>query len=234
MREPRHPVPSLLATLAAVPDPRQPRGVRHPLPALLGLACTAALCGYTTPTEIADFGRNHAADLHDALGFTHPTMPCDGTFHYLFDDFDVAAFERLVGQWVEQVNSAYAPPGQEALALDGKTLRGSKRQGVPAVHLLAALSQALQLPLQQQAMPLTTNEATAAIAFLRGLPLDERLVTMDAAFTHREVCQTILDGGGDYLCCVKENQPTLLEDIQRAFSPLSPPGAPATSGRADD
>lgn len=95
---------------------------------------------------------------------------------------------------------------------------------MPAVHLLAALSQTLsqtlQLPLRQQALSATINAATAAITFLRGLPLDERLVTTDAALTHHAVCQTILDGGSDYLCYVKENQPTLLEDIQRAFTPL--------------
>lgn len=77
MRHLCHPIPSLLATSSTVPDPCQRRGVRQPLPTLLRLACAAALCGSTTPTEIADFGRNHAADLPDTLGFTHPTMPCD-------------------------------------------------------------------------------------------------------------------------------------------------------------
>lgn len=58
-------------------------------------------------------------------------MPCDGTFHSRFDGFDVAAFEQIIAAWVEQVDSVYAPPGLAALAVDGKTLRSSKRPACP-------------------------------------------------------------------------------------------------------
>ena len=46
-------------------------------------------------------------------------------------------------------------------------------------------------------------------------------------FCQREVCERILDSGGDYFVVVKDNQPTLRRDVQlafakaEAFSPLS-------------
>lgn len=37
-------------------------------------------------------------------------------------------------------------------------------------------------------------------------------------FTHAAIAQTILDAGGEYLMAVKENQPTLLEDVTILFA----------------
>ncbi len=63
----------------------------------------------------------------------------------------------------------------------------------------------------------------AAEMLLGRLPLKGRVITGDALLTQREVCKTVLEGGGDYLLPVKDNQPALLKDIQEAFSPLPLP-----------
>src|SRR5258706_9825516 len=59
----------LLRALAAVPDPRDPRGIRYRLTSLLAVAVCAVLAGATTFAAIADW----AADLDSAtrgrLGF---------------------------------------------------------------------------------------------------------------------------------------------------------------------
>ena len=75
-------VPPLAAYLARVPDPRDPRGVRHPLPAILGLICCGLLCGIDQLGAVADWGRHHSAALIQALGFTRPQTPCASTLHY--------------------------------------------------------------------------------------------------------------------------------------------------------
>jgi len=56
------------------------------------------------------------------------------------------------------------------------------------------------------------------LEFLKTLVLKGRVVVADAMFTHRDVCQEILDSGGDYFLPVKENQPTLLRDITVEFA----------------
>ena len=103
--------------------------------------------------------------------------------------------------------------------MDGKTLRGSKRQGAQDAHLLAAFSHRLGVVLGQAGVPDKTNEIGAASAFLLTLVLEGRIVTADALLTQREVAQTILDGGGDYLLVGKETPPTLHADLVATFAP---------------
>ncbi len=62
-------------------------------------------------------------------------------------------------------------------------------------------------------------------ALLRELDLQGKVVTGDAQFTQRNLCEQIVAHGGDYLFTVKENQPTLLDDIVTLFA--DPPTLPS-------
>ena len=66
------------------------------------------------------------------------------------------------------------------------------------------------------------NEITAALQLLKMLSLKDVIITGDAMFTQKEICRTIIDGGGDYFFTVKDNQPALKADIALAFGPVSP------------
>ena len=68
------------------------------------------------------------------------------------------------------------------------------------------------------------NEITAALALLKGLPLDGAIITGDAIFCQRQICQQIRDGDGHYLFSVKGNQPELQAAIAESFGDLSPLG----------
>jgi hypothetical protein len=226
----------LIEVLAAVPDRRGRRGRRHPLPALLALACAATLCGARSYSAIAEWGRHAGTELTRALGFTHQTLPCAATFFLVFRRLDWQHLEAVLGTWADEVLRVLPPPegDLEAIALDGKTLRGSRRQGAPAVHLLAAVSHRLGLTLGQQAVDDRTNAIPVAPVLLRGLVLEGRVVTMDALLTQREIAQTVLDGGGDYVMVAKGNQPLLAQDIAELFASPPPavthPGAPPRAG----
>src|SRR3954453_12760703 len=74
-------LPPLAVYLAQVPDPRDPRGVRHPWTAVLLLVCCALLCGARRLSAIADWARDHSPALTAALGFTRPQPPCCATLH---------------------------------------------------------------------------------------------------------------------------------------------------------
>jgi predicted transposase YbfD/YdcC len=120
--------------------------------------------------------------------------------------------EGVLGTWPESVGE-----GEEALALDGKTLRGSHKQGAAGSHLLSVLHHRLGLTVLQQAVDDRTNEIPVALEVLAGLLLEGRVVTVDALLTQRAVASTILAGGGDYVMLVKGNQPELEEDIRLVF-----------------
>ena len=183
----------LIEVFAEIPDFRRCRGNRHPLPAILSLACCAMLCGYRSYSAIAEWGRNYGTRIAHALGFTHNT-PCAATLHTVLRHVDRDAVEAKLGAWAEGSSSAHliAPSaGEAAIALDGKTLRGSRKQGAPGVHLLSALSHHLGLTLAQQGVDDKTNEITQVETVLHQLVLQGRVCTMDALLTQRQVAQPL-------------------------------------------
>lgn len=187
----------LIEVLAEVPDFRQDQGKRHSLAAILCLACAAILCGYRSYGAMAEWGQHYGTELALALGFKDGKTPCVGTLHTIFRHLDKEAFDKQIGQWAECVLQKSTPAGTlQGIAIDGKTLRGSKKQGAVDVHLLSAVSHGLGLTLGQQAVDDKTNEITATQQLLHQLLLEGRVVTMDALLTQKEIAKTILQKGG--------------------------------------
>ncbi len=224
---------SLMELLEGLHDPRSPTGKRHPLPALLGLAVVALLAGMTGYEAIVQYGKERGWEFLQHLGFTTKWGLCKATYSRVFRRIDVADFEARVGQWIRgQLGPGDAPH----LALDGKTARGSRDGGTPAVHLVSAYAPDVKAVVAQLRVDAKTNEHKAALELLGVLPVKGKVVTGDAMFTHRDVCAAVLAGGGDYVLPVKENQPTLGQDIAAAFADskagLSPPPGRAARGRS--
>ena len=193
------------------------------------------LCGYRSYSAMAEWGRNYGARLAHALGFTHAT-PCAATLHTIFRHVNRDEVEAHLGAWADSVVGSLpaAPERPEvAMALDGKTLRGSKKQGAPGTHLLSALAHHVGVTLAQQGVDDKTNEITAVETLLGQLVLEGRIVTMDALLTQRHVAQTIVDKGGDYVMIVKDNQPQLRADIALVLA-LPPAGDRQETARTVD
>jgi predicted transposase YbfD/YdcC len=209
----------LIEVLAEIPDFRSKQGQRHPLAAILALACSALLCGYRSYTAMAEWGRNYGARLTHALGFTRQP-PCAATLHTVLKGVDREELEANLGAWAEELLAATlaSPAAIEGIAVDGKTLRGSQKQGAPGAHLLSALGHRLGLTLAQQAVADKTNEIPVVLELLRQVVLEGRVVTMDALLTQRAIAQQIVEAGGNYVMVVKENQPQLREDIATVFA----------------
>src|SRR6266446_314793 len=178
------------------------------------------LGGARSYSAIAEWGRNYGTRIARALAFTQ-YPPCAATLHTVFRHIDRDEFEAYLDVWADSVVESQAPaaePPGAAVALDGKTLRGSKKQGAPGMHLLSALAHHVGVTLAQHAVDDKTNEITAVETLLQGLVLEGRVMTMDALLTQRHVAQTIVDRGGAYVMIVKENQPQLHADIALVFA----------------
>ena len=167
-----------------------------------------------------------------SVGITRGRVPAPSVWCELFQGLDVASLEAALGGWVMGGRA----PGH--IAIDGKRLRGSATASVPGVHLLAAFSDGLHGVIGQLRLEPGDNEITAALELLKTLPLAGGIVTGDAIFTQKEICRVIVDGGGDYVLTVKDNQPALRADIALAFGDPSPlclvDATPRPCPRADD
>jgi hypothetical protein len=238
-------LPSLAKALEGVPEHRRPRGFRAdqppvPLIPTLLLLLVGVLCGRLGYGSMAEWGRQcsqEQPEVLDALGFPRgrkPRSPVSATLFRMVRDMDLGRFQETLEGWLVAMGSALqlklperervAVPADQ-IALDGKRVRGASARrggGDPersGLHLVAAYAPALRTVLDQLATEGKGRELAAAEMLLGRLPLKGRVITGDALLTQREVCNDVLEGGGDYLLPVKDNQPTLLKDIQEAFSP---------------
>jgi hypothetical protein len=182
---------SLRTVLDEMPDPRGRHGRRHPLGAILALSVAAMLCGMRSLYSISQWGRDQGAPMARSLGFTRDRTPSVATLHRVFRDLDRVAFERRLARWMESQGLAV-----EGVAIDGKRLRGIHGEAVPGVHLVAAFAQERGVVLGQVGIGLEENELAALPELWEQVPLRGRVVTGDAGFTQRELCETIVEKGG--------------------------------------
>lgn len=226
----------LLGQFQTVPDQRKSRGVRYPLAVLLTIAVLAKLCGDSQVHAIADWASARAAELAAVFGLKHPRMPHPTTWTRVFGNAVAgAAIEHAVLPLLAPPSSAEVlPRASRHLALDGKTLRGTIRAPrTSGVHLLTAYQVERGVACLQVAVPRKANELTVAPSLLKQLDLQGAVVSGDAMFAHRDLSSQIVEAGGDYVWIVKENQPTLLDDLRLLFGP-QPEVLPGCSVLKDD
>lgn len=228
------PAGNLLEHLSQIPDPRGRHGRRHPLGAMLAAVVCAILQGARGYKALAEWLHCQDVTLWHALGFTR-RPPRRGAFRKLLIALPAADLEQALSAWILE---CLGEPTDEALqptSMDGKTLCGTLQPHTRAVHLLALLDQKTGCVLSQVRVNEKTNEAKAALELLRTLVLKGRIITGDAMFCDRQVCQEVIDSGGHYFFVVKDNQPHLKEAIaaefQAAFSPDERSPAPGAPGR---
>jgi predicted transposase YbfD/YdcC len=220
----------LCNVLAKVDDPRDAQGQRHEFTAILMLICAAMLCGYDNPNQISIWGKALDVDFLRDLGFKRGTAIAKSQLYAILSQIEVKQFERLLGTWIESVLQELGMDTPlPAVALDGKTLRGSKKLGATMAHLLSAVSHSVGLTLFQVGVDSKTNEIPVAQELLKGLLIEGRVFTMDALLTQRQIAQTIVDNKGDYFMLAKGNQANLQQDIMFYFDDVPSQVVPHTT-----
>jgi len=205
----------LLVAFASIPDPRVLRTQRHRLIDIMVLSVLAVICGAQGPTEIQDFGRAKYQWLKTFLPLPNG-IPSHDTIGRVLAALDPDAFESCL---IDLTDALARTSGTKALHIDGKTLRRSFDRAAEktAVHMVNVWASQAQLVLAQQATDAKSNEITAIPGVLDLLCLPEAVVTIDAMGCQRAIAQRIIDGQGDYLLAVKDNQPALYASVKELF-----------------
>jgi predicted transposase YbfD/YdcC len=206
---------SLLRWFGELKDPRPGHNVMHRLADMLAIAILAVLCGADSWVDVATFGRCKFEWLRTFLSLPHG-IPSHDTFGRVFGRLDPVQFEKCFMNWT----AALAQADVRLIALDGKTLRRSfdRADQKAAIHMISAFSQTNQLVLGQLATAAKSNEITAIPALLKLLDLQGTMVTADAMGCQKTIAKEIVDQGGDYLLQVKDNHPSLHEQLQLLFA----------------
>ena len=211
----------LLIMLAEVSDPRNKKGQRHPLAAMLALTVVGLLCGQRSYTAIAKWARLHP-ELRQVLGFTAKQTPAASTFHYLFRRLDITAVEKVLTEWITQTLARLDISTDDliGLAIDGKTLGNSHAEDARRIHFLAAVLHELGIPIAECAVSEKTNEIPVSLELLKAFDVKGFVITTDALLTQRKFCQQILDRQADYCLPSKRIRNSCMKIFETSLNPL--------------
>jgi predicted transposase YbfD/YdcC len=209
------PLVSLYQAFAVVPDPRSRHGLRYDLPYLLICMVAALLCNCNSSEAVGQWCHDHEALLRAYFGPRDFYTPTGSLYRHLLPLLDAQAIEAVLAAWVR---SSRPHMDEEAVALDGKTLRGAGTDQRPAPHFLAFCTHESQETLLQVRVSEKTNEIPIAKDVLPCLPNTPRVYTADALHTHADFMQVVHDQHGFSLLTVKGNQPTLFADLRLYFT----------------
>jgi len=195
-------------------DPRVERTRKHPLINIVFIAVCGVLSGANSFAAIEEFGLDRRTWFARFLDLTNG-VPSDDTFARVLARLDPGAFERCLLSWIQAVQEV---TDHRLIAIDGKTLRGSydRRDGKAAIHMVSAWASENKLSLGQVVVDEKSNEITAIPELLRLLDVSGAVVTIDAMGCQKEIADLIREGKGDYVLAVKQNQPTLYEQVEEA------------------
>lgn len=225
------PIEGLMQQIRRVQDPRKRRGVRHPCAVVIGIAVCAVICGARSFRAIADWAEGLREQDLWRFGSRREKPPSEPTIRRMLHAIDAEAFDHSIGEWLQTQRSVRG----KALALDGKTLRGSRDGEQAGVHLLSAVTHKEGIIVAQQSVDSKTNEITQVQPLVAELDLEGTVVTADALLTQRDFASHLVeDKHAEYLFTVKGNQPTLEEDVrQMEFEKKTAITAPSTKPTAD-
>jgi hypothetical protein len=217
----------LVEILKRVVDPRGIRGRRFSSFSMLSICILATLSGAMSLRAIAQWaGQLSVCELR-RLGITRSKAPSESAIRRFLARVDPDEVDKLIGTWMmKQSKSA------EAIAIDGKTLRGTRKTGGKQDHLLSAVLQEAGLTVSQVKVAEGSNEITAVKPLLDRIQVPGRVVTLDALHTQTDTARYISEERkADYLMTVKANQAGLMDQIETAgMLSFSPPLSQVNKG----
>lgn len=204
---------TLTEAFAGLQDPRTGPAQRHDLREMILMALCAVLCGADTWVDVAEWAEDNEAWLRRYLALERGT-PSHDTFGRVFRILDATIFEQCFRGWIAGMVSAI----DGVVALDGKTVRGSRDGENTTLHMISAFATGSGLCLGQAGTRGKGHEIAGIKALLDTLALKGCIVTIDAIGCQTEIAQKIVDQGGDYLLAVKDNQETLAKALREFFA----------------
>lgn len=207
-------IKTLIGLCKRIEDPRREWGnKRHALTDVLVIALLAIICGCESWEEIRDYGRTKKKWQGTFLKL-NGGIPSESTFRRVFAMLLAESLERVYRQWVlPYIGSCLG----KQICIDGKTNCGVRKRSNRMLHMVSAWVQEDGLSLGQVRTEEKSNEITAIPVLLDTLNIAGGVVTIDAMGCQKEIAAKIVKGEAHYVLAVKENHPTLYDEIKTYF-----------------
>jgi predicted transposase YbfD/YdcC len=203
----------LLKFARSLPDCRMDRKKLHLAEDIVFITLAAVVCGAETWEDIADFGRSKIIFLKRFLKLENG-IPSPDTFNRFFASLNPKVFESLFLSWIKGLCKDH----KGVVAIDGKTVRGSRKQGnKSAIHMVSAFAAANGLVIGQVKINQKSNEITAIPELINVLDIEDCIITIDAMGCQTKIAEAIITNEADYILAVKENQKELYANIIDTF-----------------
>ncbi len=189
---------------------------RHKLSDILAITILGCICGADNWVEINNFAKSKEDWLRNFLELPHG-IPSHDTLGRLFASLDSSRFEECFVSWVSSLSGIFDE--REIIAIDGKTSRRShnRKKGVDPLHMVSAWAVENGLVLGQVSTDKKSNEIEAIPRLLNMLDVKNAIITIDAMGCQRAIAEHIIEAKADYILNLKDNQPTLAEDVRKIF-----------------
>ena len=211
-------VESIGSYFESLSDPRHSRNRKHLLVDVVVIAVCGMLCGCDGPTAIHRWASNRVDWLKQFLSLPNG-VPSRDCIRRLLMLLRPQAFQKCFQAWIAGSIQTDDRGPARLIAIDGKSCRRSHdtSHGLGVLHIVSAWASEEGIALGQVATDAKSNEITAIPQLLEQIDLAHSLVTIDALGCQKEIAQDIVDGGGDFVLAVKDNQPKLREAIATYF-----------------
>lgn len=206
----------LLNWMEYIEDSRQQSKVRHKLVDIIVIVLFATLANADGWEEIEMFARYQEAYLRKYIKLENG-VPSHDTIERVMGMIATEVMQQIYAKWQEILNSNEGESIRKIIAIDGKTMRGNKRNDEKPSHIVSAWCDEDGFCLGQVAIDEKSNEIPAIPELLDKINIKKQVVTIDAMGTQTEIAAKIKSKQGDYVLALKGNQGTLYDDVKLYF-----------------
>lgn len=209
-------IEKLKGEIKNIKEPRRKYGnIRHKLEDIIIIGLCTVICGGEDFTDMEEFGKSRKDFLAEFLELPNG-IPDSDTFRRVFEKIDPSELSSCLINWVSTERKK-----RSVIAVDGKTICGSRNSQHKAYHVVSAFVAENQITLGEINVEEKTNEITAVPELLDLIDIEGAVITADAMSCQKKITEKIIQKKADYVIGLKQNQPMLYKDAEDYFNEFS-------------
>lgn len=200
----------ILKLIEDVKDPRMSGKIKHNFGSIIFVTLCGILSGCESWGDIHDYCSVKRDWLQRYVDLSSG-IPSEWTFRRIFTLLDPSFLEHLLRTHASE--AVLQGKKSDQIAVDGKAVRGSKRQGMQCLHSVSAWCHENGLVLAEEQVNAKSNEITAIPLLLESLDLKDTTISIDAAGCQKSIAEMIRNKQGHFVLGLKRNQPNLYNAV---------------------